>query len=54
LKDDVVVKVREFTAERGVDVALIMADAKNIFDQASSLVSIELILEKIELFYKEV
>jgi L-iditol 2-dehydrogenase len=38
LKDDVVAKVREFTAGRGADVALIMADAKNIIDQASSLV----------------
>jgi L-iditol 2-dehydrogenase len=38
LKDDVVAKVREFTAGRGADVALIVADAKNIIDQASSIV----------------
>jgi L-iditol 2-dehydrogenase len=38
LQEDVVAKVREFTAGRGADVALIMADAKNIIDQASSVV----------------
>lgn len=38
LKDDVVEKVMEFTNGRGADVALIAADAKNIVDQASSLV----------------
>jgi L-iditol 2-dehydrogenase len=38
LKDDVVAKVREFTGGRGADVALIAADAKNIIDQASSMV----------------
>jgi L-iditol 2-dehydrogenase len=38
LKDDVVAKVREFTAGRGADVALVMAEAKNIIDQASSMV----------------
>jgi L-iditol 2-dehydrogenase len=37
-QDDVVAKVREFTAGRGADVVLIMADAKNIIDQAASLV----------------
>jgi L-iditol 2-dehydrogenase len=34
LQDDVVDKVKEFTGGRGVDVALITADAKNIIDQA--------------------
>jgi L-iditol 2-dehydrogenase len=38
LHDDVVAKVREFTDGRGADVALIMANAKNIIDQASSVV----------------
>jgi L-iditol 2-dehydrogenase len=38
LHDDVVAKVRKFTVGRGADVALIMANAKNIIDQASSVV----------------
>ncbi|MBF7095636.1 zinc-dependent alcohol dehydrogenase [Alkalibacter mobilis] len=38
LKDDVVKEIRDFTNGRGVDVALIVADAKNIVDQASSIV----------------
>jgi L-iditol 2-dehydrogenase len=37
LQDNVVAKVKEFTDGRGADVALIMADAKNIIDQALSL-----------------
>jgi L-iditol 2-dehydrogenase len=37
LQDDVVVQVKEFTGGRGADVALIMADAKNMIDQAASL-----------------
>jgi L-iditol 2-dehydrogenase len=38
LQDDVVAKVREFTGGRGADVVLVIADAKNIIDQASSMV----------------
>lgn len=38
LKEDVVAKVREFTNGRGVDVAIVTADAKVIVDQASSMV----------------
>ncbi|PKM51630.1 MAG: alcohol dehydrogenase [Firmicutes bacterium HGW-Firmicutes-7] len=38
LKEDVVQKVKEFTNGRGADVALIMADAKNIVDQAAAVV----------------
>jgi L-iditol 2-dehydrogenase len=38
LKEDIIAKVREFTGGRGADVALITAGAKNIIDQASSLV----------------
>jgi L-iditol 2-dehydrogenase len=38
LQDDVVAKVREFTAGRGADAVLILANAKNIIDQASSIV----------------
>jgi L-iditol 2-dehydrogenase len=37
LQDDVVAKVKEFTGGLGVDVVLIMADAKNIIDQALTL-----------------
>lgn len=38
LTEDVVAKVDEFTNGRGADVALIVADAKNIVDQASAMV----------------
>jgi L-iditol 2-dehydrogenase len=38
LQDDVVAKVREFTGGKGADVVLVIADAKNIIDQASSMV----------------
>lgn len=38
LKEDVVATVREFTGGRGVDVALVTADAPVIVDQASSMV----------------
>ena len=38
LKEDVVAKVREFTGDRGVDVALVTADAAVIVDQAASMV----------------
>lgn len=38
LKDDVIAKIRAFTDGRGVDVALIAADAKNIVDQAAAVV----------------
>jgi L-iditol 2-dehydrogenase len=37
LKDDVVAKVKELTNGRGVDVAIVAADAKVIVDQASSM-----------------
>jgi L-iditol 2-dehydrogenase len=57
LKDDVVAKVREFTGGKGADVALIMADAKNIIDQAASIVSkrgeigmVAMITEKIPVY----
>jgi L-iditol 2-dehydrogenase len=57
LQDDVVAKVREFTGGRGADVVLIMADAKNIIDQAASLVTkrgviglVALITEKIPIY----
>jgi L-iditol 2-dehydrogenase len=38
LQDDIVAKVRELTGGRGADVALVMAEANNIIDQASSVV----------------
>jgi L-iditol 2-dehydrogenase len=38
LKEDVMTKVREYTGGRGADVVLIAAEAKNIIDQALSIV----------------
>lgn len=38
LEDDVVASIRQFTNGKGVDVAIVAADAKNIVDQASSIV----------------
>jgi L-iditol 2-dehydrogenase len=57
LRDDVVAKVKEFTGGRGAAAVLIMADAKNIIDQAASLVTqrgviglVALITEKIPVY----
>jgi len=57
LTEDAVAKVREFTGGRGADVALVAADAKNIVDQASSMVRkrgevgiIAMITEKIPVY----
>jgi L-iditol 2-dehydrogenase len=57
LQDDVVAKVREFTAGRGADVALVTAEAKNIIDQASAMVRkrgevglVSIITEKIPVY----
>jgi L-iditol 2-dehydrogenase len=57
LCDDVVAKVKEFTGGRGADAVLIMADAKNIIDQAAALVRkrgeiglVALITEKIPVY----
>lgn len=38
LKEDVVARIKEFTGGRGVDVAIVAADASIIVDQASSIV----------------
>jgi L-iditol 2-dehydrogenase len=57
LRDDVVAEVKEFTGGRGADAALIMADAKNIIDQAAALMKkrgeiglVALITEKIPVY----
>lgn len=57
LEDDVVERVKEFTGGRGADVALVVASAKGIIDQASSLVRkrgevgiIAMITEKIPVY----